>query len=185
MQVALSWKTTQNESLLKRESPNLTKCELHGCKYFPAEGHRSCCRRARLSWQPTNELRHLVLNTSLVCHPEFKFSTDSVSRDCAVEVSSTSVTGVTCERSMSANPCRSTTQESPMRSISGCTSTTTVTRVVKQHVSKKKTVLKHFFVSYFLVLAGWRKNASEFLTGPVQKITAQQLKKSNGDCHAS
>ena len=38
MQVALSCKTTPNESFLKRESPNLTKCELHGCKYFPAEG---------------------------------------------------------------------------------------------------------------------------------------------------
>ena len=131
-QVALSWKTTQNESLLKRESPNLTKCELHGCKYFPAEEHRSCCRRARLSWQPTNKLGQLVLNTSLVCHPDFKFSKYSVSRDCAVEVSSTNVTGVTCERSMSANPCRNTTHESPMRSISGCRSTSTVTRVVKQ-----------------------------------------------------
>ena len=137
-QVALSWKTTPDESLLKRESPNLTKCELHGCKYFPAERHRSCCRRARLSWQPTNKLGQLVLNTSLVCHPDFKFSTYSVSRDCAVEVSSTNVTGVTCERSMSANPCRNTTHESPMRSISGCRSTSTVTRVVKQQPSRSQ-----------------------------------------------
>ena len=50
-QVALSGMTTQNESFLTRESPSLTACELHGCKYFPAEGHRSCCRRARFSWQ--------------------------------------------------------------------------------------------------------------------------------------
>ena len=52
-QVALSGKTTQNESFLTRESPKLTTCDLHGCKYFPAEGHRTCCRRARLSWQPS------------------------------------------------------------------------------------------------------------------------------------
>ena len=34
--------------------------------------------------QPTNKLGQLVLNTSLVHHPEFKSSTYSVSRDCAV-----------------------------------------------------------------------------------------------------
>ena len=31
-QVALSGKTTQNNSFLTRESPSLTACELHGCK---------------------------------------------------------------------------------------------------------------------------------------------------------
>ena len=76
--------------------------------------------------QPINKLEQLVLNTSLVRHPEFKSSTHSGSRDCAVEVSSTSVTGVTCARSTSANPCRSATLESPMRSISGCGSSSTV-----------------------------------------------------------
>ena len=33
-QVALSGKTTQNESFLTRESPNLTTCDLHGCNIF-------------------------------------------------------------------------------------------------------------------------------------------------------
>ena len=52
-QVALSGKTGQNESFLTRESPKLTTCDLHGCKCFPAEGHRTCYRRARSSWQPS------------------------------------------------------------------------------------------------------------------------------------
>ena len=130
---------------------------------------------------PVTNSGNLLLNTSLVCHPEFKFSTDSVSRDCAVEVSSISVSGVTYEGSMSANPCRNTTHESPMRSISGCRTTSTVTRVVRQHVFlSKNIVLKHVFVSPFLVLAGWRKNALEFLTGLCERIhcaTAQEVQR--------
>ena len=88
-QVALCGTTAQIESFLTSGSPRSRNASCMDASIFllrdidPAADGHAC------HGNPLTKLGQLVLNTSLVCHPEFKFSTDSVSPDCAVEVSST------------------------------------------------------------------------------------------------
>ena len=140
-------------------------------------GGQLCCRRARLSRQPfvnthtaqksqpTDKLLQRVLNTSPARHTEYWCNTCSVWRECT----NTSVTYVTCERSISANPFTSS-ERTPCPVPHSCTAGSDDKKIVLQkHAYGVHTWQKNIFyikssilVSSSLILVELRKSGSEF-----------------------